>query len=65
MGKPNFLTPDANKAFNYLWLAFIKALILRHFDLKSHIQIETNASGYAIGRVSSELNLDSYALSNQ
>ena len=38
--EPNFLTFNAKKVFNYLWLAFIKALILRHFDLKSHIWIE-------------------------
>ena len=30
--KLNFLTPNAKKAFNYLWLAFIKAPILEHFD---------------------------------
>ena len=55
----NFLTPDTKKAFNYLRLAFIKALILRHFDLESHIRIETDASGYAIGEVLSQLDLDS------
>ena len=49
--KPNFLNPNAKKVFNYLWLAFIKAPILQQFDLESHIRIETNASGYAIGRV--------------
>ena len=37
MVKPNFLTPDAKKVFNYLRLAFIEAPILRHFDLESHI----------------------------
>ena len=58
-GEPNFLTPDTKKAFNYLRLAFIKALILRHFDLESYIRIETDASGYAIGGVLSQLNLDS------
>ena len=47
----NFLTPDAKKAFNSLRLAFIKAPILQHFDLKSHIYIETNALGYGIGGV--------------
>ena len=31
-GEPNFLTPDAKKAFNHLRLAFIEAPILRHFD---------------------------------
>ena len=47
----NFLNPEAKKAFNHLQLAFIKAPILRHFDLESHIQIETDASGYFLGRV--------------
>ena len=63
--KPNFLTPNAKKAFNHLQLAFIKAPILQHFDLKSHIQIEINISGYAIGRVLSQLNLNSHALLDQ
>ena len=63
-GEPNFLTPDAKKAFNHLRLAFIEAPILRHFDSESHIRIETNASGYAIGGVLSQLNLDSDALPN-
>ena len=59
IGEPNFLTPNAKKAFNHLRLAFIKAPISRHFDLKSHIRIEINASGYAIGKVLSQLNLNS------
>ena len=63
--KPNFLIPDAKKAFNYLRLAFIKAPILQHFDPKSHIWIETDVPGYAIGEVSSQLSLDSHAPSNQ
>ena len=57
--EPNFLTLDAKKAFDYLRLAFIEAPILRHFDLESHIQIEINASGYAIGEVLSQLNINS------
>ena len=57
--EPNFLTPNAKEAFNYLKLAFIKAPIFWHFDLESHIRIKTNASSYAIGRVLSQLNLDS------
>ena len=64
IGKPNFLTPNAKKAFNYLWLAFIKALILQHFNLKNHIRIKTNASSYAIGGVLSQSNLNSDALLN-
>ena len=58
MEKPNFLTSDAKKAFNHLRLAFIKAPIFWHFDLENHIWIETNALGYAIGGVLSQLNLD-------
>ena len=50
-GESNFLTPNVKKAFNHLQLAFIKAPILQHFDLESHIRIKTNASGYAIGGV--------------
>ena len=62
--EPNFLTPDAKKTFNHLWLAFIKAPILQHFDLESHIRIEINASGYTIGGVLSQLNLNSDAPPN-
>ena len=51
IGKPNFLTSNAKKTFNHLRLVFIKALILQDFDLESYIWIETNASGYIIGRV--------------
>ena len=54
----NFLTPNIKKAFNYLRLAFIEARILWHFDLESHIKIKTDVSGYAIGEVLSQLNLD-------
>ena len=50
-GEPNFLTPNAKKAFNHLRLAFIEAPIFQYFDLESHIQIETDASGYAISRI--------------
>ena len=53
--KPIFLTPNAKKAFNHLRQAFIKALILRHFDSKSHIWIETNTLDYNIGKVLSQL----------
>ena len=53
--RPKFLTPDARTAFNRLRLAFIEAPILRHFDPECHIQIETDASDYAIGRVLSQL----------
>ena len=61
-GESTFLTPDAKKAFNRLRQAFIEAAILQHFDLKSHIRMETNASGYAIGGVYSQLSSDWIAL---
>ena len=51
----SFLTPKARLTFNHLWLAFTKAPILWHFDPECHIYIETNASGYAIGSVLSQL----------
>ena len=37
---------------------FTQALILQHFDSKRHILIKTDASGYAIGEVLSQLALD-------
>ena len=63
-GKANFPTFDVRKGFNHLRLAFIKAPILQYFDLKSHIQIKTDASSYAIGGMLSQLNLDSNAPPN-
>ena len=51
----DFLTPGAKLAFTKLRQAFLKAPIFHHFDPKSHIQIETDASGYAIGGVFSQL----------
>ena len=61
MGEPNFPTSNTKKAFNHLRLAFIKAPILWFFDPESYIWIETDASGYAIGRLFSQLNLNSHA----
>ena len=51
----DFLTSEASLAFTRLRKVFIEALILHHFDPERHIQIETNASGYAIGGVLSQL----------
>ena len=53
--EPKFLTSKAKKAFNRLRQAFTKVPILQHFDPECHIRIETNALGYAIGRVLSQL----------
>ena len=50
-----FFTPKARLAFTQLRQAFVKAPILYHINPESHIQIETYASGYAIGNVLSQL----------
>ncbi len=38
--------------------AFVEVPILNHFDPERHIRIETDVSGYAIGRIVSQLTLD-------
>ena len=52
---PSFLTPGTRETFNRLRLAFTEAPILQHFDPECHIRIETDALGYAIGGVLSQL----------
>ena len=47
-GATSYLTPSAKRVFTQLRQAFTKALILWHFDPEDHIQIETDASDYAI-----------------
>ena len=54
-GATGYLTPDARRAFTQLRQAFTEAPILRHFDPECHIRIETDASGYAIGSVLTQL----------
>ena len=54
----NYLTSVTKKTFNYLRHAFPQAPILQHFDPEWHIRIETDALGYAIGRVLTQLTLD-------
>lgn len=49
--EPKFLTFKVREAFNHLKLAFIKVLILQHFDLKCHFYFKTNASSYAIRKI--------------
>ena len=51
----DFLTPRAKKAFIHLQKAFTKALILRHFNPKRHIRIETDTSGYAMSRALNQM----------
>ncbi len=53
-----FLTANARRAFIELKQAFVEALILNHFDPERHIQIETDASDYAIGGILSQLTSD-------
>ena len=52
---PNFLTPKARSALNCLRLLFIETPILWHFDPECHIWIKTDALGYAIDSVLSQL----------
>ena len=53
-----FLTSGARKAFIELRQAFIKAPILHHFEPKRHIRVDTDALGYAIGGILSQLTSD-------
>ncbi len=53
-----FFTPRVRKTFTKLKQAFVEALILNHFDLECHIQIETDNVGYAISRIFSQLTSD-------
>ena len=54
----NYLTPNAKRAFEQLRQAFTKAPILQHFDPEQYIWVETDASGYVIGGVLSQLTND-------
>lgn len=44
------LISNAKKTFNHWNQAFIIPLIFSYCDLESHIYIETNTSGYVIGK---------------
>ena len=54
----NFLTLKAKLAFIKSRQVFVKAPIFYHFNLKHHIQIETDVSSYVINRVFNQLILD-------
>ncbi len=56
----DFLTLKAKKTFIHLWKTITKALILKYFDLKYHIQIEIDALGYAISEVLDQMTLNQY-----
>ena len=53
--RTGFLTPKARLKFIQLRQKFVEAPILYHFDLESHIRIETDVSGYTIGSIISQL----------
>ena len=55
LNKAGRLTSNARIAFIQLRKAFTKAPILQYFDLKCHIRIETDVSGYVISGVLSQL----------
>lgn len=46
---------EARVVFNYLRKPFPGILILHHFDLERHIQIETDVFGFVIGIILSQL----------
>ena len=54
----SFFTANARKAFTELKQAFVKAPIRNYFDLERHIRIETDAFGYAIGKIFNQLTSD-------
>ena len=53
-----FHTSGARKTFTKLRQAFVKAPILHHFDPERYIRVETDASGYVISEVLSQLTSD-------
>ena len=53
-----YLTPKARLRFTKLMKAFTKVPILQHFNPECYIQMETDASGYDISGVLSQLILD-------
>jgi hypothetical protein len=57
---PLRLTKDAVQAFENLKDAFANGTVLRHFDYKLPITLETDASGFAIGAVLSQVNPDGH-----
>ena len=59
--KTDFLTSRAKEVFNRLWKAFTKAPIFSHFDPECHIEIETDALGYIICGVLSQMALDQHS----
>ncbi len=57
----DFLTPGAKETFIHLRKAFTNAPILSYFDPECHIRIETDALGYTISGVLSQMTLDQHS----
>lgn len=53
--RAGFFISEASLAFTLLKKVFTQALILYYFDPKCHIWIKTDALGYVIGRVLTQL----------
>ena len=49
--KPNFLISNTYKVFNFFTKVFVQVFILKYFDLRYDIQIETYTLSYAIKKV--------------
>ena len=54
----NYSTPDAKRSSDQLRQTFTKVPIIENFNLGRYIQVETDASGHAIGGVLSQLTND-------
>ena len=53
--KSFILTPEVEKAFEELKIAFTTTPVLKHFNPELPTRIETDASGYAIGGILGQL----------
>ncbi len=49
------MTPEAQRALDILKKRFTEAPMLRHYDPALPTQLETNASGYAVSGILSQL----------
>ena len=63
--EPIFLNSGTREAFNHLRQAITKAPILQQFDPKYYIRIKTDALGYTIGGVLSQLTSDQVTLDSE
>lgn len=52
----NFLSSKAGELLKMLNKSFLTTLVLQHFDVQRHIQVETDALKYAIDGILSQQN---------